>query len=156
MASGDIVIDVPKYGQSNRRCCWYACYKMLYGWKGKSVSQVRLKLSNVGITNTSALLQSQWGIASSALGLWGMRVGHLKHVENMRWCLKKCGPIWTAGNFATDGGGHAIVISGIRSDGVLRISDPWEFYFRDSYNYMTHSQWSQKVRDAPFACQLFW
>lgn len=38
------------------------------------MSQVPSKLANVGIANTSGLLQNQWGTASRALGLYGMSV----------------------------------------------------------------------------------
>ncbi|MBM4040769.1 MAG: hypothetical protein FJ290_19875 [Planctomycetes bacterium] len=157
MPSKDILIEVPKYSQHNSRCCWYASYKMLYGWKGKSVGSVRTKLEKVGIYPNDALYEDQWEKAAAALGLSGMKVSHLKDVENVAWCLSKCGPIWTAGNFMEKTSApHAVVISGVYTDGKLRISDPYEFYHRDSYNYMTHAQWCKKVRVAPFACQLWW
>jgi hypothetical protein len=152
----DLLIEVPKYSQYNSRCCWYACYKMLYGWKGRAPGDVATKLAEIGITTTDALYDDQWGKAAAALGLCGMRVDHLKSIENMAWCLGKCGPIWSAGNFLSDGSPHAVVISGLYADGKLRLSDPYEFYMHDSYNYMTHDQWCKKVRVAPFACQLWW
>jgi hypothetical protein len=152
----DIILSVPRIGQANSRCCWFACYKMLYAWKGRATSEVATKIAAAGYSTTDALYEDQWPYSAYALGISGMRVAHLKSVGNMSWCLSKCGPIWCAGSFFSDGSPHAIVISGLYEDGKLRINDPYEIYKYDSYSYMTHDQWCQKVREAPFACQLWW
>lgn len=153
----DIILDVPRIGQANSKICWLACYQMLYRWKGKAAHEVSDKIQKAGFSTSSGLYEEDWGKAAAVLGLSGMRVSHLKGFDNLAWCLGSCGPIWCAGNFAPDGGGHAIVISGLyHADQKLRINDPYEIYRFDSYSYMTHDQWCKKVRVAPFACQLWW
>jgi hypothetical protein len=157
MAEKDIILEVQRIGQSNSKCCWVACYKMLYRWKGKSASEAVQKIEGAGLSTEMGLYEDQWMKAAAALGLHGMRVSHLKGLDGMAWCLEKCGPIWCAGNFGPDGSPHAVVISGLyQQDKKLRINDPYEIFQFDSYSYITHSQWCQKVREASFACQLWW
>jgi len=152
----DILLNVPRIGQSNSKCCWLASYKMLYAWKGRSTAEVATKLTDAGFSTTDALYEDQWQKAATALGLSGMRVSHLKGIAGMTWCLSTCGPIWCAGNFL-QGSPHAVVISGFYSaDNKLRINDPYEIYMYDSYSYITHAEWCKLVREAPFACQLWW
>jgi hypothetical protein len=150
-----ILLDVPRIGQANSKCCWLACYQMLYKWKGKAASDVNKKLEAAGFSLTSALYQEQWGKAAYHLGLSGMGVGHLGSVENVEWCLAKCGPLWCAGDYL-NGSPHAVVVSGIYEDGKMRINDPYEIFKYDSYSYLTHSKWHQLLRKAKFACQLWW
>ena len=147
---------VPAIAQANSKCCWFACYQMIYAWKGKKVSEVATKLANAGISTKKALDISQWGRASNHLGLKGMRVSHIKgkaKFDNMVDVLERWGPMWCAGNFL-NGSPHAILISGWSRPGkTLRFIDPYELWQGHAYSDYSHTYWSALIKNATFACQ---
>lgn len=151
-----VTFNVPMIGQANAKCCWLACYQMLYGWKGRSTGEPPSRASKAGISTTSGLYSDQWGKARNAMGLTSYRVGYLKEsFDNLTYVLDKCGPMWCAGDFL-NGSGHAIVISGYNPDNQqLRVNDPYEIYKYHSYDYYTYNGWRAKVKELAFACQVW-
>jgi hypothetical protein len=147
--------DVPMIGQANSKICWLACYQMLYGYRKFSTSVPWDKAKAAGLSTTSGLYSDQWGKAREAMGFTSYRVGYLKEsYDNLIDILQKHGPMWCAGDFLADGSGHAIVISGYDSS-KLRISDPFEIYKYQSYDYRTFAWWKKRVKELPFACQVW-
>ena len=146
--------DVPMIGQANSKCCWLACYQMLYGWQQRPTSEPAKRAQKVGISTQDALYSDQWAKARNAMGLTSFTVGYLTEEEDhLLHVLEKYGPMWCAGNFL-NGSPHAVVISGY-GDGKLRINDPYEIYKYHSYNYMTWKGWRKLVKNLAFACQTW-
>ena len=148
---------VPKIGQGNARCCWLACYQMLYAWKGRSRTEPHERARRSGVSTTSGLYEDQWGKARDAMWLTSYRVGHLKEsADNLYEVLRKHGPMWCAGNFL-QGSGHAIVVCSIDTEsGAIRANDPYEIYNHpDADMRLTFSGWRKLVREMPFACQVW-
>jgi ABC-type bacteriocin/lantibiotic exporter with double-glycine peptidase domain len=146
--------DVPMIGQQNSKCCWLACYQMLYGWQKKSTSEPTTRAQSAGLSITEGLDSSDWAKARDAMGLTSYRVSYLtEQADNLINTLYRHGPMWCAGNFL-NGSPHAIVISGYDGE-TLRISDPFEIYKYYSYNWLTWSGWRKLVKNYPFACQVW-
>ena len=147
--------DVPMIGQGNSKCCWYACYAMMYGWKKRPLSEVAQRIKKAGIPTNDALYSEQWGKTRDAMGLISYRVGHLtESLANLTDILQKHGPMWCAGDFLL-GSPHAIVISGVNDEGRLRINDPYEIYKYQSYNYLTYNSWKKLIAKLFAACQVW-
>ena len=148
--------SVPKIGQANSKCCWLACYQMMYGWQNRPTSDPYRLAKQAGLSTTSGLYSEDWGKARNAMQLTSYRVGYLtEQAENLTYILDKHGPMWCAGNFLKPYmDPHAIVISGYDGE-TLRISDPYEIYKYDSFDYMTWSQWRKLVKNLAFACQVW-
>lgn len=148
--------NVPMKGQANAKCCWLACYQMLYGWRGRPSSEAVQRAQNSGLNTSDALYEDQWGKARNAMGLISYRVSYLtESFDNLSYILNKHGPMWCAGNFL-QGSPHAIVISGFDPNNQqLRINDPYEIYKYHSYDYYTYEQWRKLVRNTSFACQVW-
>ena len=83
-----MIADVPFVKQANSRCCWFACYQMLYLYKGEDRNEVKKRLDKVNIPTDDALDISKWDNAASVLGMKGMRVSHLKTFDNMVAALR--------------------------------------------------------------------
>ena len=145
--------DVPLIKQSNSKCCWYASFKMLYGWNNHDMSEVRKRLNKVNIYTDDALDISKWGTASRALGLKGMRVSHLSTYENLIDTLNRWGPMWCAGEFL-EGSPHVIVLSGWNQKRkTVRFIDPYELWKSGTTSDYGHSYWWARIKNAEFACQ---
>ena len=145
--------DVPLIKQSNSKCCWYACYMMLYGWNNQDMSSVSQRLSKVNISTEDALDISKWGTAAKALGLTGMRVSYLKTFESLIDTLNRYGPMWCAGDFL-DGAPHAIVLSGWNQKRkTVRFIDPYELWKSGMTSDYNFSYWWALIKNAEFACQ---
>ena len=156
MSQIDIRYRVRGIAQVNSKCCWLACYKMLYDWKGKKASAVTPKIQKAGISTTKGLVPKDWYKARNALGLSSISYSHLKTASGMRWCLSKCGPIWCAGDFLNNGP-HAILVTGIYSkDTMLQIHDPYILATRGEVDSMGHGLWCKLIFHKAFACQLWW
>jgi len=141
-------------GQANSKCCWLACYQMIYGWKIYSTSDPPDRAKRAGLSTTSGLDSEDWFKARNAMGLWSYRVSYLtESSSNLTYILDKHGPMWCAGDFL-QGSPHAIVISGYDGE-KLRINDPYEIYKYQSYNYMYWKDWRKLVKELPFACQVW-
>ena len=150
-----IEYDVPKIGQANSKICWLACYQMLYGWNGLAPKKAVERAIKAGLSTSSGLMSKDWHRARKAMGLTSYRVSYLKGYDGMVWVLRKHGPVWCAGDFL-QGSGHAVVISALDlRTKTLRINDPYEIYKYGGYNYLTHDGWCKKVKDLPFACQVW-
>jgi hypothetical protein len=153
----EILYKVTPVLQENSKCCWLACYQMLYDWKGLLKSEVETKIKAAGISTTQGLDISQWGTARQAVGLTGYRVQFLKEFDNFLDIFQKHGPMWCAGSFL-NGDPHAILIVGARkSDKRLRYLDPYKLWQNggEGYEYMTHSNWCALIKTADFATQMW-
>ena len=157
MAKDKHYYPVPLIAQANSKCCWFACYQMIYGWKkGRRASDVAPKLAKAGISTNDALDISQWGRCASHLGMKGMRVSYIKgkaNFDNMVDVLDRWGPMWCAGDFL-NGSPHAILISGwSRSSKTLRFIDPYELWRGNTHSDYGHTYWSALIKNSKFACQ---
>ncbi len=151
-----ILLPVPKYGQANSKICWLACYQMLYGWKLIDPKKVWARVKKAGLSTSEGLMAKDWSKARKAMGLTSYRVSYLKDdFDKFLWVFRKHGPMWCAGDFLQNGG-HAVVVSGVYlSEQKLRINDPYEIYQYNSYNYLTYKGWCHRIKDLPFACQVW-
>lgn len=146
--------SVPMIAQANSKICWLACYQMMYGWQKRPLSDPYVRAKNAGLSTSSGLYSEDWLKARQAMGFTSHRVDYLtSSADNLIHVLEKHGPMWCAGNFL-QGDPHAIVISGYDGE-KLRISDPFEIYQFQSYNWMTWSGWRKLVKKLPFACQVW-
>jgi hypothetical protein len=147
--------NVPMIGQANSKICWLACYQMMFGYQKRPTNDPWDIAKRAGLSTSSGLYSDQWAKAREAMGLTSYRVGYLKESEaNLTDILSKHGPMWCAGDFLPDGSPHAIVISGYDGS-TLRISDPYEIAQYQSYNWLTWSIWRKRVKELPFACQVW-
>ena len=150
--------EVPLLGQTTCKCCWHTCYKMLYGWKGRPMSEVDRRIPNPGHKGTpteKGLKPSQFKWACKKMGLYGYPTASLTQIR-MAWILRKCGPIWTTGKFLS-GRLHTVVIAALRLDPVeVLIHDPWENYPLGRADWESYSWWEQKVCTVPFSNQIWW
>ena len=143
--------------QENSKCCWLACYQMLYEWKGLKAEDAVTKIKGAKISTTTGLDISQWGTARSALGLTGYRVSYLKGFDDFYKVFTDHGPMWCAGSFL-DGDPHAILIVGVHPDSKrLRYLDPYKLWKSggEGFEYMTHGNWCTQIKSADFATQMW-
>ncbi|HTN75170.1 MAG TPA: papain-like cysteine protease family protein [Pirellulaceae bacterium] len=153
----EIKYSVTPILQNNSKCCWLACYQMLYTWNNQSASEVAPKIKAVGISTDEGLDISQWGTARTAVGLTGYRVSFLKEYANFVDIFTKHGPMWCAGNFL-NGDPHAILIVGADPDSKrLRYLDPYKLWQNggEGYEYMMHDKWCTQIKAADFATQMW-
>ncbi len=130
--------------QRRSSTCWYACYQMLYKWKGIGVSEVedRIKKSQTDEQKDADPPIADFdymcdhGIGTSdlkpvarALKLeWGGGGGKDTTISALLYALDKFGPIWIAG--AWHGHSHVILLIGAKRGKVPMVNflNPWLQY----------------------------
>lgn len=149
------------YGQPNTKTCWYACYAMMYGWKRKSIDELRQNLSGAGYDLgrllSRGLDQDEYGKVCHAAGLRDvLRVGALAWtLGDVAHRLSVWGPIYVA---STKYNGHAMVLYGVDGKlGNLIMADPYTTgEYSDAHNeYYTLDGFKQIIQPVPYALQVF-
>ena len=155
--ANEIKYTVSPILQGNSKCCWLACYQMLYKWNDRPVDEVVKKIQAVNIPIDDGLDVSEWGKARGAMGLTGYRVSYLKEFKNFLHIFTGHGPMWCAGNFL-NGDPHAILIVGVHPDTErLRYLDPYKLWQSggEGFEYMTHRGWCSQIKNADYATQMW-
>ncbi len=156
--ANELMYKVAPVLQANSKCCWLACYQMLYDWKGELVSEATRKITEAKISITTGLDSSDWIKARIALGLTGYRVSYLKTFDDFFKVFSDHGPMWCGGSFL-DGDPHAILIVGVHPDNKrIRYLDPYKLWKNggEGYEYMTHDKWCGLIRNETGATQMWW
>jgi len=121
--------DVPLINQLTSMSCWAASAAMVVGWRD------RLSVDPAAIAEGSG----EWAAYANGLDpadfqtladAWALRPEPPQSytIDGLRNLLQSSGPLWVA---AAVPGFHAIVVTGMYSDGALentfvRINDPWD------------------------------
>jgi hypothetical protein len=122
------------YGQATRFICWYACYKMMYIWKGLTSYQLNKNLTDAGYDlqelSGRGLVPDEYGKICHAVGLVEVQTAAAAYwsISDVIFRLKRWGPIWVA----TDKfNGHAMVLYGAQTHRVaddkpgVTLADPY-------------------------------
>ena len=152
----DLILRIsPIIPQVHSKCCWLACYGMVYGWKGKPYWEVKKKIAGAGISMNDALYSDQWDKARSALGLKSVAAAQLGDLKMVTHCLVNHGPLWCAGDFLK-GRPHAVLVSGIYyGNESLRIHDPYKLALPGGdIETMGHKMWYRLLSKRAFSCQM--
>lgn len=164
--SETVALKVVRYNvnpilQEHSKCCWLACYQMLYQWKGLTAADAETKIVNAKISTKDGLDMSDWGKARTALGLTGFRVSYLKDFANFYSIFSNYGPMWCSGRFLDPSSqtvGHAILVYALDpASKILRYHDPYKLWqtLGQGVELMTHATWCSQIKDADFACQMW-
>ena len=122
--------------------CWFACYTMMFRWKGMPEAEIKpfiwSTLKDAGIDVEDAKLS---GLklkdnlkAAKALGLGAWGYGQPVTEGNLRELLARS-PVWATGQWF-DNSNHVYVIVGV-SEGEVEYYDPWYDVSPDEA-YSTH------------------
>lgn len=123
--SDHIVKNVPYIAQTTYETCWLAAYKMMLAWKNKPQDMAE-RLPNHETMRNNGILDSQFLICRSALGLMSSTYTGFKDADAIEGKLQSYGPIWVSGTYAK-GHKHIVVLYGIRGSGngaEVLINDP--------------------------------
>jgi hypothetical protein len=107
---------------SGENACWYAsaCMVAYYYEPGPRQGIPQIWLDNIGLYQYNiSLLARVEGLKAVPKPRAGLTSDTLIDL------LKTHGPIWASGSYGGGGGGHAIVITGVR-DKTVFYNDPWE------------------------------
>jgi len=122
--------DVESIAQPTGATCWAASGAMIVGWRDQ-VSLAPETLAKIcGRSTVTGLDQSQRRQFASEIGL-SYEEPQSYTIDGFRDLLESYGPLWVS--VQLPGSGHAIVVTGLYSDGAadgsdtyVRISDPWD------------------------------
>jgi hypothetical protein len=151
----DLLLRIdPPIAQAHSKCCWLACYGMVYGWRAKPYSEVKKKIRDAGISTDDALYSDQWDTARRALGLKAIDPKPLDDLDLVSNYLVKYGPMWCAGDFL-EGSGHVVLLSGIYyNKGLLRIHDPYTLAQTGEIDTMAPGVWHRLLSKVDCSCQV--
>ena len=122
--------DVQLIPQPTGRTCWAAAGAMVLGWyEGKSLSPEEIG-TICGRSMTTGLSKNDRRKFASEIGL--VAEGPQSYTPDaLKSLLRTYGPLWVS--VRVTGRGHAVVVTGMYSDGTeggsdvyVRISDPWD------------------------------
>ncbi len=117
--SFDIRLNVPLIRQERSMSCWHAAARMLWAYRNK---QSIHPLPDVYDANVGLQISEISSLASS-LGLFAVpSIPDFFTTSDIASLLHNYGPLWAAGNWY--GAPHAIVVTGINSNGELFVNDP--------------------------------
>jgi hypothetical protein len=108
-----IVNNVPYIAQETYETCWLAAYKMMLAWGNRS-QDLAERLPNNESMRQDGIMDSQFLICRSALGLSSSVYTGFKTADAIEDKLKKYGPIWVSGTYAK-GHKHCVVLYGVRT-----------------------------------------
>jgi N-acetyl-anhydromuramyl-L-alanine amidase AmpD len=123
--------EVELIAQPTNWSCWAASAAMIVGWRDRLSLTPDTIADLAGRTTASGLNPSNRADLARA---WGLSVeGPQSYtIEGFRRLLENNGPLWV-GILTPSGTGHAVVVTGMYSDGApdgsdsyVRISDPWD------------------------------
>ena len=127
-------LELQNLAQQTSKCCWYACYQMMYIWNKRTLYDLDKNLTDAGYNlrellglgpNPKGLDPSQYGPICQAVGFVGVSIAAAMtwSMDDVIFRLNKWGPIWVA----TDKyDGHAMVLYGADSKtGHLTLADPY-------------------------------
>lgn len=124
-------LDGAGFGQPTAETCWYACYAMIYGWKGKPASAIRDAIVKAGYDfddyYKKGLPVEDFRKVGLALGLTGFRGGYISTLaddfKGMAQLLKNYGPFWCAFSKPS---AHIVVVVGCDARlNQIHIINPW-------------------------------
>ena len=153
----DLILRIdPIIVQSHSKCCWLACYGMVYGWKSKPYREVKKKIGDAGISMDDALYSDQWDKARKVLGLKAVDAGKLGDLKMVTHYMVNHGPLWCAGDFL-DGSPHVVLVSGIfYGNESLRIHDPYKLAQPGGdIDTMGHKMWYRLLSKRACSCQMW-
>ena len=153
------------YGQPNGKTCWYACYAMMYAWKGWSVSTLNERIAGTKIPRDRGLRQEEYGPMATAVLMTGVSVGAVKSwdIRTVIYRLSTWGPLFCC---TTKFDGHAMVLLG--ADAVLNqveVANPYNIVDYEASRggswtdaaceYYKLADWHAIIQPVPFAIQAF-
>jgi hypothetical protein len=118
-------------GQPSAETCWYACYAMIYNWKGKPVSAIKDAIVKAGYNYDdyykNGLPIEDFRKVGLSLGLTGFRGGYISTLADdfqaFAQLLKGYGPMWCAFSRPS---AHIVVVSGVDAKlNQIHIINPW-------------------------------
>lgn len=122
--------DVELIPQPNEYTCWATAGAMVIGWRDQVCLTPETVAQICGRSTTSGLSQDDRRRFASEIGLIAEQPQSYTP-DGFRSLLENYGPLWVS--VQLPGSGHAIVVSGMYSDGAadgsdtyVRISDPWD------------------------------
>lgn len=157
-----VTLKVPMdgYGQPNTKTCWYACYAMMYAWKGLTTSSLNEKLEAIGIPRTRGLVDTEYRKVAFAVGMDGVSYTAAKSwdLETVIHRLTCWGPIFCC---TTKFQGHAMVLYGV-DPGLnrLALADPYS-HGTDGIWTNAHSEfwplstWQSMIQPVRLSLQVF-
>lgn len=122
--------DLQLINQPTNQSCWATAAAMVLGWRDQvSVTPEFVALCG-GRTTAAGLPPSQKRQFATEIGL-RCEEPQSYAIDDFRRLLETCGPLWVG--VTTPNGNHAIVVTGMYSDGAadgsdtfVRIADPWD------------------------------
>src|SRR5512140_335757 len=116
--------------QEDSATCWYACYRMMYSYAGKSKGDLDKALETAGklgidikAAKLRGLLTKDYVHAAMALGLQAWIGTGTYTCDYLKWLLELTqGPLWVAGRWKSYC--HNILVYGVGKDSV-KVIDPW-------------------------------
>jgi hypothetical protein len=122
--------DVELIPQPTGQSCWAAAGAMVVGWQDQ-VSLSPEKIAEIaGRTAKQGLSPNDRMAFAAAIGLMA-EPPQSYTVDGFRQLLETCGPLWVS--VKLPGSGHAVVVTGMYSDGApdasdtyVRVADPWD------------------------------
>jgi hypothetical protein len=121
--------DAPLINQLTSMSCWAASAAMVVGWRDRMSIDPSAIAAGTGewAAYTEGLNPADFPTLASA---WGLTTEPVQSytIDGLRKMVESKGPLWVAAGVP---GFHAIVVTGIYSDGsvdstFVRINDPWD------------------------------
>ncbi len=123
--------DVNLINQPTGNSCWATAAAMVLGWRDHRTVTPEYVAVSQGRTTTTNFYASERQQFAIDIGL-AYEEPQSYSLDAFRNLLETCGPLWIG--IARSGNGHAIVVTGMYSDGApdgsdtfVRIADPWDF-----------------------------
>ena len=157
-------LDGSGFGQSTAESCWYACYALLYEWKGRPRASIRERIERAKLDYRdyykNGLPVADFPKTRNALGLTSWRGGYMKGLADdfqaLCSALKGYGPIWCAFSKPS---AHIVVVTGVNSNTRnIHILNPWNNTNGNDADsqYLTPAMFAHRVNpDASAVGQAF-
>lgn len=122
--------EVELIPQPTSNSCWATAGAMVVGWRDRVSISADTVAQIAGRTTKTGIYPNEHCPFGTDIGLV-CEPPQSYSVEGFRSLLESCGPLWVG--IILPGSGHAIVVTGMYSDGApdgsdtyVRISDPWD------------------------------
>jgi Papain-like cysteine protease AvrRpt2 len=165
MSEDKYVLSLPMQGNSqpNSKTCWYACYAMMYAWKGIGAAELDRSLSAAGYQlsdiKNRGLKEEEYGKVAHAVGTRDvLRISAINwSIEDIVDRLQRWGPIFLC--TMELGGGHAMVLYGVDLKlNNLIIADPYSVggdYGSAHNEFFSLKKFQGTIQPVEYAIQVF-